>query len=825
MPQPAAAPPATSQSTVARPRSRILWWPPVLVGVVVLTVGGMWLVNPRSESSSAVVPAIAKRGAPAVPRLDADPADRPNVPPNGVAIALPDPAVAPSEEIDGAGEVAKTPQLPINTLPAANRTTSVAPRPPTTPASAPLESPTLFAWEDVSLAVIDPGRFAVGLRLGPTGKWLVLARATDQLADGAIELLVRRSIPRIAADPALARQMYLNSTAGQPLADAQLHALARYLQTPKFLPPLLRDEPRCVVYRDVANRRQTLGLLTAIDAESLSLVTAAGKVDRILKSQIAPGTARLAEPAEIAGSLTESSFWDDVALNVALALESRDDRPKFLQVAVLSQLELRPGAQSRDPDRTARARQQAWKLLTRQLGAAARLSPGASLTSDLDKAVTERLQALSIPVCEAAQLSRLMPQRPEQFMVIPLTRTLHATHALSLTIDAEAAVPSVAVKLVEVESGRELWQSNSLRYATEPSAMRQHHAVRGSIALIELADADVEIDPAAFWEPEHVLAPANWQRRRDHLVRIDASETPETLPVSPLFGLQTQSIPAANVKRRRDVHALDDVPADLQLRYVLDQILTIALPPAARIQTEISGNPVVSLGSRDGVRPGDRLRILHPMPAGEEWLAGELRVSEVRESECVVEPPRTGLEAWWPDLPALVPDAYAVVQRPAATALGIVSPYYVIPVEKYPVVRKISQLKDRDLQQECLKQADQQTMQDAARLAGKLTRACEQLEVPIVTFEGQQVIGARTNVDANAETLFNDCVERGATHVLGGYLWPYDAVVSAKGVQMLKYRCKLAIRLSSEAANSEGDRNALELSLDLNRSHLGDVAQ
>lgn len=686
---------------------------------------------------------------------------------------------------------------------------------------APLESPTLFAWSDVALAVIDPGRFAVGLRRGAKGGWLVQARATDSLADGAIDLLVRRSIPRIVADPALARQMYLDSAEGEPLPEMLQQSLTRLLQRRTFLPPLFRDEARCVAYRELESRRQMVGLLTGIDGESLSIVTAAGRLERVLKTHVAPGTVCLAEPGEIAGSLAETSFWDHVILNVALALQSSGSGPAYQQVVVLSQLDPGAGRRAFAGDRSSAARQSAWKLLTRQLGEAAGLSPGVGLTADLDRVLTERLQQLSVPVCDAAQSSRLVPDRPDQFLTLDLAMKLHATHVLSVNIVAEAAVPAIDVELIDLEGGRKLWHSSSLKLAADPAVLRQFQAVGGSLALIETADA--ALSPADFWEPEHVLAPTNWQRRRDHLVRIEGEGDAGSLRIRPLFGLQSREFPADSLKRRRDVTGIDDVPADLQLRYVLDHLLGSVLPPAAPILAGANGGLKVGLGSPAGVRPGDRMRMLSVGPAGPEWLAGELKVTEVREDECVAASPRTGLETWWPDVPAVVPAAYAVVRRSTPTMLGIVSPFYVNPDEKFPVVRKISQLKDRTLQQECFAQADQQTMQDAARLARKLTQACEQLRVPHVAVEGQQQVGARPNVDARAEALFTECVERGATHVLGGYLWPYDAAVSAKGVQMLKYRCKLAIKLGTETASSKAIHDEVEL--DLNRSHLGETSQ
>lgn len=823
---PAEPPPASTSSSPPppRPRSRILWWPPVLAGVLVFAVGGSWLLLPRETDqpdSFATRQAQGSKPAPAVPAHEVAEPKPATAPPVMAAAALPDPAEPRETKPAAANRVADQPAQPAIRPPAASRPKSatVASTTPGTPQDSP-EQPTLVAWADVALAVIDPGRFAVGLRRGKTGDWLVQARATDQLADEAARLLVRRGIPRIAADPLLARQLYLDSADRDTLSDAQRKTLDSHLQHRKFLPPLFRDEPRWVVYRDAEGRRQRTGLLTAIDAESLSLATPAGSVERVLASQVAPGTIRLSGPAEVATSLIDATFWEFVALNVALALQSPDHPATFQQVAVLSQVELRPGQRTAGGDRTNRARQRAWKLLTRQLGDGAGLSPGIGLTVDLDRAVTQRLQALSIPVCDEEQFARLVPDRPERFLANELAGRLHATHVLSISIDAEAAVPSVAVELLDLLSGRELWRANSRDLATDPQELRQYHPVSGRLALIEPAEA--AFDVAQFWEPEHVLAPPNWQRRRDQLVRIEAGLNGASLRIHPLFALGARDIPADSLKRQREPTNLDSVPADLQLRYVLDHLLALTLPPAAPLRIVPGGNPVAELGSRHGVRPGDRLRILQASSAGEEWLPGELQVSEVRETECVVELPRTGLEAWWPALPALVPETYAVLRPSRPAALGLVSLFYVNPDEKFPVVRKISQLKDRMLQKECFAQADKQTMEDAALLAGKLARACEQLRVPCLTVEEQQVIGVRPNVDMRAQALYQECVDLGTTHVLGGYLWPYDAAVSARGVQMLKYRCKLAIKLSPDVAGTPAE--ATELDLDLNRSHLGESA-
>lgn len=477
----------------------------------------------------------------------------------------------------------------------------------------------------------------------------------------------------------------------------------------------------------------------------------------------------------------------------------------------------------------------------------------------IDDQVSAQLAQFGVETCgrtmirdSLAKLHRTNPRPgPEEVL-----QELGATHLVWLNVGRaeQRGDYRLAIRLLQNQDGKitTLWSDaidDTVR--RDPSPERQFHLDSGTIVRLfrpktdqkpskkptkpplnggddgvaEVATANsVSFQP---YESPGVLKPANADRRPDHLVYLE--DLPTGKFYRPLFSVEHRAVPGElvpyEVNRKPSTNALEeqqyqaawkytpvldinDVPADLQLRYLVCECLRHTLPPAGRIyRVNAETKQAWALFRKDaGLKAGMFLAALRVAEDGSQTaLATLLRVNQVTEGEVELAITDAGMESIWPDTDDLRVDDLVLQPSRVEHVVGIMTPLYLSPEAKSDVVAEClglvkkgivqvkphqdrSHVDTKETTAVLRRMLRDQTVVTGQDLVNQFSGAFRKLGVATRELPWSDRFQELEEVDQDREAAmkFQELARLGANHVIGSYIRPVAANTNfSKGVNQL----------------------------------------
>jgi cell division protein FtsB len=583
-------------------------------------------------------------------------------------------------------------------------------------------------WSEPQFVFVNPEHFAVGVDLRPNGSVIFNQRAEDLAAQLAIRKVRESRIPRVACDKVLTRRLYEAFKEGEPVPPG-LHEEVKKVIGPRQFLPVKQNAAQSlmfVTFKNATKNEQVLGVLKEIRKDGLVYTNFSKQDLDIAKSDLRPGSARVAQGEEIISTLKAGDFLDYCLYNVAHKLASSN----YVSIAVrvgLDEIEQQPGsgsgrASAFGPPGSPRIPIQTNDPLTMATGVIlqeflAHIYEVPNPHKSVEKAVQyiedevySKLVKLGVRVVESEQLEKLRQVTATRPALINQANILNLTHVLLIEVKSplRKGVYHLSVRLVDAITDEVVSADSGDRVRGFEESEHVFHLGSGKIAMIE---SDNEKAPTNYTGTEQPAVVPILKRPSAKLSRnlvYLEDETSSPMKYRNLFDLQLQELPRQDKDKKDIVKSLikiaksSEVPRELMMRYVVCRLARSCQQLAGRV-TEIQGpdkeglnrTVKISLAAADGLKPGDVLEVMRirNLSGGEREqliLATQLTVIQVFDDHSLARIVPTGLEKDWPEVGELTTNDIVLPAIQQRRSVAFAAPNWSMPNKKSEIAMVMS---------------------------------------------------------------------------------------------------------------------------------------
>ena len=632
----------------------------------------------------------------------------------------------------------------------------------------------LDKWKRAEFLLVNPNSFAVGLQSMPDGRFMVVQKSEGLLQQDAVKWAKKEGHHPIDKNPALTRRLFDQVAPGEVVPESLANEIRPYWSPRWFVPfPPERLNPPFLVFQDAERGQRRLGFFMGSKNNQLNFRGVAPTNDTIALSRVQVGSARAAEGDKILSSLNDVDFVDYCVLNAAQKLGSSDGKPSVVRVAIhlnvdalSEELKLSRQADTRGADHY-------FEFYARLHGKPyprdARKEPVRILREIamyVEDELYQKLIKLGIPVVERQQIRAIINESQFGKGLSPDAQDkitqVGATHMLFADIQAPQAGGRfhIAFRLTDARRGEVLWAETGERLTPNPSLHQRFLLHTGSLAVVKVKQEAM----AGFHgiEDPPIVMPAQLGKAaaREHLVILEGPSSGNSIRYRSLFDTLTHELPRTQFESVTPVTKDAEIPATLQLRYVVWKFGSRLLPPAGRVLHVDGDRATIALGARNGIQPQDTLHVLRPTaaPAGDASAAGSnqhlllattLSVTEVSDGRSQVVIGDSGLPAVENES-ALLPNDLVIANSRRTVSVALLAPGWKAPSRDvfFRLNMKLPVAYQRVVQE---------TTKNSQQFKDRVGEGLRQLGIPVFS-----------EVDADG------LLETGASHLLGGYIEPLD---------------------------------------------------
>ena len=705
----------------------------------------------------------------------------------------------------------------------------------------------LKEWKQADFILASPPQLSVAIK--DDGKRLqVISEGEGELAKLALRACRNWHIPRMIDDATLTRNVIQQVDRGEPIPQA-LEATIRneFWKPQRFVPVSYEaksNELELIVFRDLETYDFRLGYCLGTDKDGLEFYPLGTKLERVTWSDIQPGSARKAPALDILRTIGDVDFLEYCVLRISQKLGSvekngallpsarpsvfvhvdldiPDDHIKFYQSLdrqlqdqgrPLEQFEARGalgimaflidlGVRTSVPARRKALRQEMLQT-----------DPHLRVRH-LSRYVEDEIKA-RLSQCGIAPISkkdRDLLASSEIQDVLKATSFHDATHLLAVTVKNARGSGDYHLSMrLYREDGKEVWTDEGDRILNTDGIGNQYHVVSGHPAIVYLK-------PDAFSEFHGVESPPvipgikkrSIAEKFSHLVFLESQPDSPVVQHRTLFQTNTFNTPREQIESIRPIKTIEDVPQEHILRYVTTRIAHAVLPAAGLVKQINSQAAIASIGKRDGVNSGDRLRVIRTRRAprslaevgsprdrsyglfayGDSYLPTELTVIQAADHQCTLAVSSTGLETEWPENVSLQENDLVLVRANSTRAVYVESPVIVPPS---PHVTSRLRLNTNPLVRQKYELNAKQT---AAQVSELIESALGNLQVPVISTPARPA--SRSRFSRKREAAVTDSQ---ATHRVYGTITLSPKInVAARAAARPHYR--LELKVSSVKSN------------------------
>lgn len=569
-------------------------------------------------------------------------------------------------------------------------------------------------WSEPQFVFVNPDHVAVGVVLLPDGSVKFQHKDEDLAARLAITTARESKIPRVACDKKLTHRLFQDFKKDEKVSNELMDEVRKILSPKKYLPVDLPIDQALtfVTFKNATKNEQVLGILKEIKSDHLVYTNFSKQDLNIAKSDLRPGSARVAQGQEIISSLKAGDFLDYCLYNVAHKLAAS----KYVAIAVRVGVDEMPAEPQPSPRRAplqvatnSPAAMATGILLNEFLNHIYEpRNPHASVklaAQYVEDEVYSKLVKLGVRIVETEQLDTV--RQMQLTNVVDDVNRLNLTHALLVEVKAPQRKGEyhLSVRLVDAVNNEVICAESGDRVRGFDESEHVFHLGSGKIAAIETDNGKVPADFKGLEQPP--VVPVNRRpsaKLSRNLVYLE-SETPSTVKYRNLFDLKLQELPRKDKDKQDAIKSIveitkpSEVPREMILRYVVCRLARSCQQIAGRV-LEVQGQSgsqnisnrtaKVSLASADGIKPGDVLEVLriHNLPDGgrsQEILATQLTVTQVFDDHSLARILPTGLESEWPEVGELRAEDVVLPAVSPRRTVALVNPHFKMPSNRSPI--------------------------------------------------------------------------------------------------------------------------------------------
>ncbi|MDB5385641.1 MAG: hypothetical protein JWM11_1287 [Planctomycetaceae bacterium] len=586
-------------------------------------------------------------------------------------------------------------------------------------------------WSKPQFVFVNPEHLVVGVDLRPDGTVIFNQRAADLAAQLAIRKARDSKIPRVACDKALTHRLYEAFKEGEPVPPALQVEVKKVIGAHQFLPvkqnagqPLM-----FVTFKNATKNEQVLGVLKEIRKDGLVYTNFSKQDLNIAKSDLRPGSARVAQGEDIVSALKAGDFLDYCLYNVAHKLASSN----YVSIAVRvglgeieqqpqPEVEAKPGSgppprfgppresgpgTGRAPPPTVDPPTTAAGLVLQEFLAHIYEVPDPHKSVEkavqyVEDEVYSKLVKLGVRVVDNEQMEKLRQISATRPTLVNHANLLNLTHVLLIEVKApqKKGVYHLSVRLVDAISDEVVCADSGDRVRGFEESEHVFHLGSGKIAMLETDNEKVPMNYTGTEQPPVVpILKRPSAKLSRNLVYLE-DETASPMKYRNLFDLQVQELPRQDKDKKEIVKSLvkitktSEVPRELMMRYVVCRLARSCQQMAGRV-TEIQGlykdaisrTVKISIAAADGLKPGNVLEVLRirTLPNGnreQNILATQLTVIQVFDDHSLARIVPTGLEKDWPEVGELTTNDVVLPAIQQRRTVAFAAPNWSMPNKK-----------------------------------------------------------------------------------------------------------------------------------------------